>query len=73
MSLDKAIKYCKEHRKQYFGAGAWDATCRPNGGCPWCEDNRTHQDKKARGAADEQLKNWETENNELWTQINKTQ
>jgi hypothetical protein len=73
MSLDKAIKYCKEHRKNYTGAAAWDATCRPHGGCPWCEDNRTHQDQKARAAADEELKNWEPEHNELWAQNNKTQ
>lgn len=73
MSLDKAIKYCKEHRKNYTGAGAWDYTCRPHGGCPWCEDNRTHQDTKARTAADEELKNWEPEHNELWTQNSKTQ
>jgi hypothetical protein len=40
MSLEKAIKYGKEHRKQYYGSKSFDKTCRcgksnPNP-CPWC-------------------------------------
>lgn len=43
MSLDKAIKYGKEHRRGYKERGKpgeWDRTCRPNGGCPYCERSR---------------------------------
>ena len=68
MSLDKAIQFCKEHRKQYTGAAAWDADCRPHGGCPWCEDTRTYQDRKARSAADHQLKELE-DNLDLYKDI----
>ena len=43
MSLDKAIKHGKEHRKPYKGSKAIDRTCRNHGGCPWCEENRKHK------------------------------
>ncbi len=49
--LDKAIRHGKEHRKPYYGAGKYDKTCRPHGGCPWCERNRTFFDSKRRVAA----------------------
>lgn len=45
MSLEKAIKSGKEHRKEYKGAKAVDKTCRNHGGCPWCEGNRTNKYK----------------------------
>lgn len=43
MSLNKAIKYGKEHRKPYTGSKAIDRTCRNHGGCPCCESNRKHK------------------------------
>ena len=43
MSLDKAIKHGKEHRKQYTGSKSIDRTCRNHGGCLWCEENRKHK------------------------------
>lgn len=46
MSLDKAIKSGKEHRKQYYGCKSFDKTCRNHGGCPWCEENRQYKYKK---------------------------
>lgn len=46
MSLDKAIKYKKEHRKPYRKAKAVDATCRNHGSCKWCEENRTYKNRK---------------------------
>lgn len=53
MSLDKAIKYGKEHRKPYQGAKAVARSCRNPGTCDWCKSNRLHkfrdkylQDKK---------------------------
>lgn len=52
MSLDKAIEHGKEHRKQYYGAKAVDSTCRPHGGCPWCEGNRLHKHQRRMGVYD---------------------
>jgi hypothetical protein len=43
MSLDKAIKHGKEHRKPYKGSKAIDCTCRNHGSCPWCMENRKHK------------------------------
>lgn len=61
MSLDKAIKHNKEHRKPYRGAAVWDSHCRNNNYCSWCRDDRTIQDQRAREAADKQLKELEKE------------
>lgn len=46
MSLNKAIKYGKEHRKQYRGAKAVDKLCRNHGACSYCVDGRQHKNKK---------------------------
>lgn len=46
MSLDKAIKYGKEKRKEYHGSKKHSRSCRNNGGCPYCESNREHKHKK---------------------------
>lgn len=46
MSLDKSIEHGKEKRKPYYKAGRFDPTCRPNGGCPYCKNNREHKHKK---------------------------
>lgn len=43
MSLDKAIKYGKEHRKQYFGSERYFGSCRNHGSCPFCQGNRLHK------------------------------
>ena len=48
MSLEKAIQHGKEKRKNYRGSEAFDHSCRPHGGCPYCENNRKFSDKKAR-------------------------
>ena len=48
MSLEKAIKHGKEHRKPYRGSKAFDCSCRNHGSCSYCESNRTLFDKKAR-------------------------
>jgi hypothetical protein len=56
MSLDKAIEYGKEKRRPYYKSQAFDATCRPHGGCPWCERARLIKDKKSRIELEEQLK-----------------
>lgn len=55
MSLDKAIKHGKEHRKPYRGSKAFDKSCRNHGGCPCCEGNRMHSTnvRKMKGIEDE--------------------
>ena len=52
MSLDKAIKSGKEHRKPYRGGKAVDRMCRNHGGCIWCKRNREYSTKKAEQKAD---------------------
>ena len=56
MSLDKAIKSGKEHRKPYYKSERFDATCRPHGNCPYCKSNRLHKHRKKLLTIKEQLK-----------------
>lgn len=46
MSFDKKYPNRKDHRKPYYKSGKHDATCRPHGGCPYCEQNRMHSTEK---------------------------
>lgn len=51
MSLTKAIKSGKEHRKEYRGAKRFAVSCRNHGGghrnpCPYCERGRLYQARK---------------------------
>ena len=46
MSMDKAIKSGKEHRKEYYGSEAIAKSCRCHGSCPICLGNRMYQYKK---------------------------
>lgn len=57
MSLDKAIQHGKEKRTQYRGMKRCDPLCRNNGGCPFCEANRTHEKNKKESFFKEELKN----------------
>ena len=50
MSLDKAIKHGKEHRKQYRGSKAIDRTCCNHGSCEVCKGNRTYSARKREAA-----------------------
>ena len=59
MSLDKAIKYRKEHRTIYYGSKAIDKTCRNHGGCPWCEENRKYKYIKTSQKMLDRLKEWQ--------------
>ena len=43
MSLDKAIKYGKEHRKPYKGSKVYFGSCRNHGTCSFCQGNRLHK------------------------------
>lgn len=46
MSLDKAIKSGKEHRRPYRGAKAISCSCRNHGTCIYCELNRMYNTRK---------------------------
>lgn len=46
MSLDKAVKYGKEHRKPYRGSKAVDRTCCNHGTCKYCENRRLFASRK---------------------------
>lgn len=56
MSLEKAIKHGKEHRKKYYGAKAIDSTCRNHGSDNWAKSNRTIQAQKEKAKADSKEK-----------------
>lgn len=56
MSLDKAIRSGKEHRKKYYGTKAIDKTCRNHGSCPVCRDNRLYKFKKKEIAVRSEMK-----------------
>ena len=43
MSLDKAIKYGKEKRKEYYDSRAICGSCRNHGTCERCKSDRLHQ------------------------------
>jgi hypothetical protein len=58
MSLEKAIIYKKEKRKQYRGSAAFDCTCRNHGSCSFCTSNRTIFDTKARMRTHGQEDEW---------------
>ena len=40
MSLEKAIRYGKEHRKDYRDSRRFDHSCRHGGSCDYCRRNR---------------------------------
>ncbi len=46
MALDKAIKAGKEKRTQYRKSKLIDASCRNNGRCPRCKQNRLYSNNK---------------------------
>lgn len=46
VSLDKAIKHGKEHRKPYRGAKRHFIECRNHGACDYCRDARLHSRKR---------------------------
>lgn len=65
MSFHKAIAHGKEYRKPYRGAQAFDSSCRPHGGCPYCESSRQHNTEKwkqiAEDTREEYLNRWRDE------------
>lgn len=55
LSLDKAIKSGKEHRKPYRKAKAVCTSCRNHGNCDWCLGNRTYSARKRETAWKQEL------------------
>lgn len=55
MSFDKSYPNRKDWLRPYRRSQAFDSSCRPHGGCPWCEGNRTVADLRANERADEEL------------------
>lgn len=51
--LDKAIKYGKEHRKEYYNSGRFDISCRPHGMCGYCRGTRAYDIVKRLPAYDD--------------------
>lgn len=57
MAFDKEYPNRKDWRKPYRRPPQkCDATCRPNGGCPYCEGNRLHSLKIRESKVKQQLK-----------------
>ena len=61
MSLDKAIDHKKEHRKKYYKSKAIDRTCRNNGTCGYCKDNRLYKRKLQETIANEKIEEYYSE------------
>lgn len=59
MSLDKAVENHKEHRKPYRGSKTFDRTCRNQGSCDWCRDNRLYNSRKKLESSNDKLKETE--------------
>lgn len=58
MSLDKAIKHNKEHRKEYRGAKAVDVTCRNHGSDEWSVRDRTNKYVRRKQGWQDKLKEY---------------
>jgi hypothetical protein len=56
MSLNKSIESGKEKRKPYYGAKAFDSSCRNHGSDTWDLWNRTYSTIKRKMEADDKLK-----------------
>ena len=59
MSLDKAIAYGKEHRKQYQGAKRYDCSCRNHGSCDRCKSDRLYKFMKNEQSAESKRREYE--------------
>lgn len=54
--LDKAIEHGKEFRKPYRGYRA--RSCKNNGRCNYCVDNRTHATQREQFRIQQELDDW---------------
>lgn len=55
MSFDKKYLNRKDKHQQYRHSGKHNRTCRPHGGCPYCERNRLHNSLTKIKTADEKI------------------
>lgn len=63
MGLEKSIKHGKERRKPFDKqhgnyCKAISSSCRNNGGCPYCEGNRTHKNDKRKLSKEQELNDY---------------
>lgn len=59
MSFDnKDYPNRKDWIEPYRKSKAFDRSCRCHGGCPYCEENRNHKNKKKEISAKEQIKEY---------------
>lgn len=61
MGLEKGIEHGKEFRKEYYGAEAVDASCRPHGGDCWAYENRMYKNRKREEGMKEREKEYADE------------
>ena len=71
MSLDKAIKSGKEHRKPYTCSKSFDHTCRNHGSCDWCKENRLIKSIRAKKKSAAKLKDYQEELSDEEIQVSK--
>ena len=53
--LHRAIASGAEHRREYRGSKAFDASCRNHRGCPYCEGSRLRYLRRDRDVARAEL------------------
>ena len=58
MSFDTEYPNRKDRRKPYRKSAAFDPSCRPHGGCPWCEGNRKHAEIVRKQATEDDFQAW---------------
>lgn len=61
MSMDKAIKQGKEHRKPWRGKNKSkniDRSCCNHGGCDYCKSNRLYSFTKSKAAEQNKIDDW---------------
>lgn len=52
MGFDRKYPNRKDKRKPYRKSARFDRSCRPNGKCDYCRNNRMHGDKKRKAQAE---------------------
>jgi hypothetical protein len=62
MSFDPEYENRKDHRKPYYDSRDFDRSCRSNGGCPWCKENRLHANKLRAQEAEDEIEEYLSEN-----------
>lgn len=63
MGLEKSIEHGKEKRKPFDKQNrnyckSISSSCRNNGGCPYCEGNRKHKNRKKELSKEQELNDY---------------